>query len=147
MKKKFLLIAAPTGTAGFNVGGETLHSLFNLPVPTNPNNPAAEMSGDQLAIIQFNFKETKILIVDEKSMISTIMLYQIDERLKQAFPENAHLPFGGISVVIMGDFSQLPPVKFKALFDDKQTSRFAAEGKNRYLLFDQCVEFDEIMRQ
>ena len=131
IQKKFLLVAAPTGTAAFNVGGETLHSLFQLAVPTNPNDPAPELTGDQLLVLQMKFKETKILIVDEKSMLSTVMLYQIDERLRMAIPENAHLPYGGISVVIMGDFSQLPPVQYKALFDDKQCSRYAAEGKNR----------------
>ena len=113
VQRKFLLVAAPTGTAAFNVGGETLHSLFQLAVPTNPNDPAPELCGDQLLVLQSKFRETKILIIDEKSMISSVMLYQIDERLKQAIPENAHLPFGGISVVIMGDFSQLPPVKYK----------------------------------
>ena len=44
-------------------------------------------------------------------MVSTTRLYQIDQRLKQAKPENADLPFGGMSVILMGDYAQLPPVK------------------------------------
>ena len=56
-------------------------------------------------------------VIDEKSMISTVMLYQIDARLREAFPENQKQPFGGISVVIMGDFAQLVPVTGKPLYD------------------------------
>ena len=41
----------------------------------------------------------------------------------------------------------MPPVQFKSLYDEKQTTGFPAQGKMRYKLFDKCVEFDEIMRQ
>lgn len=60
-------------------------------------------------------------VIDEKSMISTIMLYQIDARLREAFPENQKQPFGGISVVLMGDFAQLVPVTGKPLYDVMNT--------------------------
>ena len=52
-----------------------------------------------------------------------------------------------ISYVDSRDFSQLPPVQYKSLYDTKQTTGFPAKGKMRYKLFDKCVEFDEIMRQ
>lgn len=59
---------------------------------------------------------TQLLIIDEKSMVSSMMMYQIDARLKQAKPENATKPFGGVSVQLMGDFAQLTPVLAKTLF-------------------------------
>ena len=37
-------------------------------------------------------------------MVSTVKLDQIDQRLKQAFPENSREPFGGLSIVMMGDY-------------------------------------------
>ena len=39
------------------------------------------------------------------------MLTQIDARLRQNFPSNCTMPFGGCSIILVGDFGQLPPVK------------------------------------
>ena len=63
---------------------------------------------------------TKILVIDEMSMISPGFLYKVNRRLQQAFPENKTKPFGGISVLIMGDFAQLPPVMAPPLYQVKQ---------------------------
>ena len=41
-------------------------------------------------------------------MVSTVKLDQIDQRLKQAFPENSREPFGGLSIVMMGDYRSVP---------------------------------------
>ena len=108
---QFLKIAAPTGSAAYNVDGATLHSLLQIPVKFDDKNCAPPLDGDQLQRLQATFKDTHLLWIDEKSMVSTTRLYQIDQRLKQAKPENADLPFGGMSVILMGDYAQLPPVK------------------------------------
>lgn len=76
-----------------------------------------KLQGDQLATLQRSFDETQLLVIDEKSMVGAITLFQIDQRLREAKPERADMAFGGISVVLMGDFNQLPPVKFKAMFE------------------------------
>ena len=115
----FIRVAAPTGCAAFNVRGETLHSLLQLPVPTNLKNPVPELAGGQLSRLQLTFKNCELLAIDEKSMVSTLRLHQIDQRLRQAKPQKAKEPFGGISVLLMGDFAQLPPVMEKALFEVK----------------------------
>ena len=91
--------------------GATLHSLLQIPVKFDDKNCAPPLDGDQLQRLQATFKDTHLLWIDEKSMVSTTRLYQIDQRLKQAKPENADLPFGGMSVILMGDYAQLPPVK------------------------------------
>ena len=113
----FVRIAAPTGCAAFNVRGNTLHSLLQLPVPTNQANPVPDLAGGQLTRLQLTFKNCQMLAIDEKSMVSTLRLHQIDQRLRQAKPEKAKEPFGGISILLMGDFAQLPPVMEKALFE------------------------------
>lgn len=76
-----------------------------------------KLQGDQLRRLQLEFKDAQILVIDEKSMMGTRMLYMIHSRLCEAFPERANLPFGGISIVLMGDYSQLPPVLDKAVYD------------------------------
>ena len=44
------------------------------------------------------------------------MLTQIDARLRQDFPSQCTIPFGGCSIIILGDFGQLPPVKYIPMY-------------------------------
>ena len=67
--------------------------------------------------------------------------------MREAKPESKDLPFGGMSVVLMGDYGQLPPVKDKAIFERVQTEGFRAKGCLTYQLFDSVIEFDQVMRQ
>ena len=57
----------------------------------------------------------RYLIVDEVSMLGRNMMARVDKGLRQA---TTHLdtPFGGISVILIGDFAQLPPVGDRPLF-------------------------------
>ncbi|KAJ5409432.1 uncharacterized protein N7487_003791 [Penicillium crustosum] len=55
-------------------------------------------------------------VVDEKSMISLRQLYWIDQRCRQIFPESRNVPFGGLNIILAGDFYQLPPVFNKPLY-------------------------------
>ena len=80
-------------------------------------NPAPDLKGDELSILQRDFQETEVLVIDEKSMVAAITMFQIDKRLREAKPEKADMAFGGLSIILMGDFSQLPPVVFKAMFE------------------------------
>ena len=54
-----------------------------------------------------DFEGVNLLMVDEKSMVSTTKLYQMDQRLRQAFPERNYLPFAGVSIILMGDYAQV----------------------------------------
>ena len=145
---QFLKVAAPTGSAAYNVDGATLHSLLQIPVKFDDKNCAPPLDGDQLQRLQATFKGTHLLWIDEKSMVSTTRLYQIDQRLKQARPENADLPFGGISVILMGDYAQLPPVKEKAVYDSVQGGKeHQTRGKNLYYLFRKVIRLTESKRQ
>ena len=83
-------------------------------------------------------------------MMSLYTLYTIDQRLRQFKPKSATLPFGGVSLIIMGDFAQLPPVHGQPLYSTKtkELSVFQQFGKE---LFENCFKksiiFDQLMRQ
>lgn len=64
--------------------------------------------------LQDKCKLLRVLVIDEKSFLGLFYMYQIDCRLREIFANNR--PFGGISVVLMGDFAQLTPVGDKALY-------------------------------
>ena len=146
-----MLKAAPTGTAGFLIGGDTLHATFHIDVGKNSVKkdvkPKSEM---QLREIQNKWKDVQLVLIDEKSMMSLYTLYTIDQRLRQFKPKSAKLPFGGVSLIIMGDFAQLPPVQGQPLYSTKtkEFSVFQQFGKE---LFENCFKksiiFDRLMRQ
>jgi hypothetical protein len=138
---EFVKTAAPSGTAAFLIAGETLHSLFYLPIGTAKLEP---LQGDRLVELQKRFEKVGILIIDEKSMIGQEIFWMVSERLKEARPHFKTEPFGKLSVVLLGDWRQLPPVCDSSLFNgDAKNPR----GFNLYQLFDEVVCFEVVQRQ
>ena len=71
-----------------------------------------------------NWKSTRVLIVDEVSMMSQKM-FDVLDRIGQVIRKTPLRPFGGIQVIFIGDFYQLPPVGKR---DDPETMRFCFES-------------------
>jgi hypothetical protein len=100
-------ITASTGIAATHIGGMTIHSWSGIGIKTKLD----KYDLDKIASSEYIVKRvnrTKVLIIDEVSMLSPNMLDMIDmvcREIKQS-PE----PFGGIQVVLVGDFFQLPPI-------------------------------------
>ena len=68
--------------------------------------------------LQDRLKDIRYIIIDEKSMVGRRMLALIDMWLRQAFPEHNNEPFGGRSIIMFGDFGQLPPVLDLPMYND-----------------------------
>ncbi|CAL4113538.1 unnamed protein product, partial [Meganyctiphanes norvegica] len=145
----FMLKAAPTGGAAFMIGGNTLHSLFKLPLLSSTEKDLPDLNQQSLKELQDLFQNCKLLVIDEKSMVGLYMFYAIDKRLREIKCTCPNIAFGGISVIIMGDFAQLPPVGDRPLYtgDLKDLSLQQAFGKICFDLFDKTIIFNEIMRQ
>lgn len=100
-------VTASTGIAATHLGGTTLHSWSGLGINTHPTNTEIqEIASKQY--IQKRMNSTEVLIIDEISMIEGTMLDALDAVLQQARSNN--LPFGGIQIIVSGDFYQLPPI-------------------------------------
>ena len=87
---------------------------------------------DLLFRLERELADVKLIIIDEKSMMGRGIMEAIDRRLKQARPAARDQPFGGISIMIAGDFRQLPPVGDSPLFlrgENANTSEEAAGGE------------------
>lgn len=144
--KKRIVCACPTAVSALNVGGQTIHSLFQiqprdfilpefLKLKAKPRNILNGMD---------------VLVIDEISMVAPDLLDAIDILARQARHNNA--PFGGIQVVGIGDVFQLPPVIARDAMDFYSNEY----GYSNSYFFDSHVfrraefikfEFDFIYRQ
>ncbi|KAM9770972.1 uncharacterized protein ACBT44_004651 isoform 1-T2 [Syngnathus typhle] len=106
ISKQTVVLAAFTGTAAFNISGTTLHCLLKLPRSLKP--PYHGL-GNKLDEVRAELSIAQILIIDEISMVSKDLFAYVNARLIQI--KGINLPFGGMSVLAVGDFFQLPPVR------------------------------------
>lgn len=115
---KNVIVSASTGVASFNVRGVTIHSLLKIGICDYPldtiysklqryDPESLEFDPNYEDYVNF-IRECRILIIDEISMISDRVLKYIDKAL-QILRDNTKL-FGGVQLIISGDFLQLPPV-------------------------------------
>lgn len=104
-----LHITASTGISAINVGGQTLHSWAGLGLGTMPINEILRNICSAKGIhMRKKLKSAKMLAIDEISMISANIFDLLNELLKAV--RNNQEPFGGIQLILFGDFLQLPPV-------------------------------------
>lgn len=140
----YVMLTAPTGKAAHNIAGMTVHSVFSLPI-NQKRLPA--LSDDISSQLYGNLKNMKLLIIDEISMLGGRVFEHISSRLKQIFKNNND--FGGKSVLVFGDFNQLPPVGDSVIYLP------VSKDNNIHYIFDvnplweifQLFELTEIMRQ
>ena len=136
---------APTGVAACNIRGLTIHSWAGIGGSNNFND-LERLCGQvyRSREAKRRWELTEILVIDEISMLSAGMfdaLSTIGCKIRNNFSE----PFGGIQLVICGDFFQLPPVglgnSVKFCFLANQWSKvFSAEKDNMIVL-------DKVFRQ
>jgi hypothetical protein len=100
-----MIILAPTGIAAVNVKGQTIHSFFKLP-PRLLNPDDADNFKRRLDRLLLSKMER--LVIDEISMVRADLLDAVDCSLRRQRSSNE--PFGGVQVLLVGDFLQLPPV-------------------------------------
>jgi hypothetical protein len=115
-------IAASTGIAATHLGGVTIHAWSGMGI----KNHLTERDLEQLATrgnLARRFERTKVLVIDEVSMLHHFRLDLLDTIAKKM--RNDPRPFGGMQVVLVGDFFQLPPVTRR----DEPAAKFVYESK------------------
>uniref|UniRef100_A0A7S2PDZ7 ATP-dependent DNA helicase n=1 Tax=Leptocylindrus danicus TaxID=163516 RepID=A0A7S2PDZ7_9STRA len=112
-KKKRIVITATTGIAACAIGGTTIHSFAGVGIGDGRRDEmVARVMGNEYT--KKRWKETDILVIDEISMLPAGFLDTLDFIACRA--RNSRLPFGGLQLVVCGDFYQLPPVNMKTGF-------------------------------
>lgn len=102
-----VVVTASTGIAATHLGGQTIHSWSGIGIRDSLSEEGLEkICSDKR--IKRNFKHAKVLIIDEISMLHARQLDMIDAVARGLL--NKAAPFGGLQMVVSGDFFQLPPV-------------------------------------
>ncbi|PJA37251.1 helicase, partial [candidate division WWE3 bacterium CG_4_9_14_3_um_filter_43_9] len=100
-------ITASTGIAATHLGGMTIHSWSGLGIRDALTAQDYEIFLDKRRLVR-RYERTNVLIIDEVSMLHAFRLDLLNQ-LCQAFRRSLE-PFGGMQIVLSGDFFQLPPV-------------------------------------
>ncbi len=139
--KKYAMTAT-TGTAAVLIGGQTLHSFLGIGLGTGSlleNIKRIRKYPNTLKALQ----ELDVLIIDEVSMLDDALFEKIAEVLgaiKAAYLKNPELkmvPFGGVQVILIGDFCQLAPVQ----------GNYCFLAKSWQAMDIKVIMLDEIIRQ
>ena len=110
-----VLVTASTGKAATGINGITLHSAFHLPVKSGLKSYEYKKPSDEtLHMLRNKYQYLNFLIIDEISMIGRETFGHLDVALK-AIMQNSS-PFGGVSLLVVGDLLQFPPVNQKGMF-------------------------------
>jgi len=100
-------VTASTGIAATHLGGITIHSWSGMGIERKLDDKQIKKLFKKEELYE-RIKETKILIIDEISMFDSERFDLLDRICKAA--KEPFLPFGGLQVIVSGDFFQLPPV-------------------------------------
>ena len=136
---KTIAVTAMTGAAPCLINGKTIHSWGGLGI--------GDKSGSFLAekILKswpkkIKWQRTKVLIIDEVSMMNASFFDLIEEVAR--YVRGNEKPFGGMQVVFLGDFYQLPPVSRTG-----EDDRFCFESERWKSCINNVIILKEVMRQ
>lgn len=102
IKGKNVLVCAPTGIAALQIGGATIHSVFKI-------KPQPFLPGQPLRGIKNTVKAADVIVIDEVSMCR----FDLFDYLCRYIQKAEQLSRKRKQVIVVGDFSQLPPVVAK----------------------------------
>jgi ATP-dependent DNA helicase PIF1 len=145
LRKKFLrepdrvAVTASTGLAACNIGGVTLHSFAGIGLGKEEvPELVKKIKRNQKA--KHRWMRTKVLVVDEISMVDGDLFDKLEAIARQI--RNNGRPFGGIQIVITGDFFQLPPVP-----DSGKVAKFAFDAATWSTSIEFTIGLHHVFRQ
>jgi len=116
-------VTAATGIAATHVGGLTLHSWSGIGIAESLSRADVDRIAGKEHIAK-RIMKAKVLIIEEISMLSSATFEMADAVCREV--RRVDKPFGGLTVVLVGDFFQLPPVARRS---------FSEGGRSREVQF------------
>ncbi|MFA6325228.1 MAG: PIF1 family DEAD/DEAH box helicase [Candidatus Paceibacterota bacterium] len=118
-------ITASTGIAATHIGGMTIHSWSGIGI----KNKLDKYDLDKIASNEYvskRIRRAKVLIIDEISMLSAQTLSMVEAVCREI--KQNHEPFGGLQIIFVGDFFQLPPI-IRSNIEEKKIQATLLEEK------------------
>nr|XP_009861135.1 ATP-dependent DNA helicase PIF1-like [Ciona intestinalis] len=132
-------VTASTGVAACHIGGVTLHSFAGIGSGSASIENCIQLAKSRPAVVK-QWKACRHLIIDEISMISGDFFDKIEAVARAV--RGSMDPFGGIQLILCGDFFQLPPVS-----KGKETVKLCFQSKSWQPCVDVCWELKHVYRQ
>ncbi|XP_011703537.1 PREDICTED: ATP-dependent DNA helicase PIF1 [Wasmannia auropunctata] len=127
------MATASTGVAACHIGGITLHQFAGVGLGTGTKERCVQLASRPSTAA--TWRKTKHLVIDEISMVDGDFFDKIEEVARHV--RRSERPFGGIQLILCGDFFQLPPV---SKTNDKAKFCFQSEA------WQKCVHFNFELR-
>lgn len=133
-------MTAMTGVAAFNIKGQTIHSWAGIGLG---DDTAYELFSRVKSnkILMEKIVETHTLVIDEVSMLKADLMDKLNEFFK-IIRMRTHEPFGGLQLILCGDFLQLPPV-----WNQLEEKNFAFQSNSWKEANMKTIDLGEIIRQ
>ena len=103
-------VTAPTGIAAVNIRGITIHRWAGIRCAAN----SKQLGGAWK--VRARWRAVRVLIIDEVSMLSAVMFHRLEKLAREI--RLSEKPFGGIQLVLCGDFFQLAPINSNLISTD-----------------------------
>ena len=131
---------APTGVAAINIGGTTAHTALGIGIGSK----LVPLSNKQKVKLREKLSNIKLIIIDEISIVSSEIFFQLNQRLIEIFGCGSNKPFARIPMILCGDLYQLSPFRGKPIHMSNQSVK-------GYITLDfwemfQFAELTEVMR-
>ncbi|KAM8839588.1 ATP-dependent DNA helicase PIF1 [Synchiropus picturatus] len=135
---KSTFATASTGVAACHIGGTTLHNFAGIGSGSAPLEQCIELA-QRPGVLQ-HWTSCRHLIIDEVSMVEAEFFDKLEAVARSV--RRSTEPFGGIQLIICGDFLQLPPVS-----KGKEKAKFCFQGRSWRKVIQLNMELTEVRRQ
>uniref|UniRef100_A0A671Y0B1 ATP-dependent DNA helicase PIF1 n=1 Tax=Sparus aurata TaxID=8175 RepID=A0A671Y0B1_SPAAU len=135
---KSTFATASTGVAACHIGGTTLHSFAGVGSGSAPLEQCIELA-QRPGVLQ-HWTSCRHLIIDEVSMVEAQFFDKLESVARSV--RRSTEPFGGIQLIVCGDFLQLPPVS-----KGKEKASFCFQARSWRKVIQLNMELTEVRRQ
>ena len=134
-----IAVTASTGLAACNIEGMTLHSFAGIGLGRDPATELVKRIKRNGSLKQ-RWMRTKVLVIDEVSMVDGELFDKLETIARLV--RGSGRPFGGIQLVVTGDFFQLPPVPEK-----NSSAKFAFDAATWNTSIEHTILLTHVFRQ
>ncbi|KAF4662511.1 hypothetical protein FOZ61_002403 [Perkinsus olseni] len=144
LKPEHTAVTSSTGLAASHLGGQTIHSFAGIGSGGRDAAALAQKIKRSPELLG-RWKRVKTLIMDEISMLDGRLFDKLEQIARLVRQDSR--PFGGVQLVLTGDFLQLPPVSQTLPNGKKEEASFCFEAKSWRKCIHKTMVLKEIKRQ